>query len=154
KVHVKKGSKVKVGDVLLTLEAAGAKQSPPKADQPPPAKAAPAKAAESAAPAKKAAAPAARAAEVTEVEPAAPAPKASAAGTATVARAPRRATAPAGPATRRLARELGVDINQIQGTGPGGRITEVDVKAAVRQSGGGTRQAPPPSMLPRAVPLP
>jgi len=32
------------------------------------------------------------------------------------------------PAVRRLARELGVDLSLVKGTGPGGRITEEDVK--------------------------
>jgi 2-oxoglutarate dehydrogenase complex dihydrolipoamide succinyltransferase (E2) component len=32
------------------------------------------------------------------------------------------------PATRRLARELGVDIATVKGTGPGGRVTEDDVR--------------------------
>ncbi|HVO79877.1 MAG TPA: dihydrolipoyllysine-residue acetyltransferase [Terriglobales bacterium] len=36
---------------------------------------------------------------------------------------------PAAPHVRRLARELGVDIHQIKGNGPGGRISEDDVKA-------------------------
>ena len=36
---------------------------------------------------------------------------------------------PAAPSTRRLAREIGVDIAQIQGTGPAGRISIDDVKA-------------------------
>jgi len=40
-----------------------------------------------------------------------------------------RPLAPAAPSIRRLARELGVDINQVSGTGPGGRISEADVKA-------------------------
>ncbi|NOZ01529.1 MAG: hypothetical protein GXP54_06525, partial [Deltaproteobacteria bacterium] len=35
---------------------------------------------------------------------------------------------PAAPATRRMARELGVDINAVQGSGPGGRVTVEDVK--------------------------
>ena len=39
---------------------------------------------------------------------------------------------PAGPATRRLARELGVDLHRVSGTGPGGRITTDDVQAFVR----------------------
>ena len=39
---------------------------------------------------------------------------------------------PAGPATRRLARELGVDLRSVSGTGAGGRITAQDVKAFVR----------------------
>lgn len=36
--------------------------------------------------------------------------------------------APASPSIRRLARELGVDINKVSGTGPEGRIDEEDVK--------------------------
>ncbi len=40
-----------------------------------------------------------------------------------------RQPVPAAPHTRRLARELGVDIYEIKGTGPGGRISEDDVKA-------------------------
>ena len=44
------------------------------------------------------------------------------------------AAAPAGPSTRRLARELGVDLRRITGTGPGGRITRDDIIAAVRNS--------------------
>lgn len=39
------------------------------------------------------------------------------------------APVPAAPSTRRLAREIGVDIAQVQGTGPGGRISIDDVKA-------------------------
>jgi len=42
---------------------------------------------------------------------------------------PRGARALAAPATRRLARELGVDIGQVVGTGPGGRVTPEDVHA-------------------------
>jgi pyruvate dehydrogenase E2 component (dihydrolipoamide acetyltransferase) len=40
-----------------------------------------------------------------------------------------RAPVPAAPSTRRLAREIGVDIYDVKGTGPGGRISENDVKA-------------------------
>jgi len=39
-----------------------------------------------------------------------------------------REAVPAAPHTRRLARELGVDIYEVQGRGPGGRISEDDVK--------------------------
>jgi pyruvate dehydrogenase E2 component (dihydrolipoamide acetyltransferase) len=35
---------------------------------------------------------------------------------------------PATPATRRLARELGVDLRAVSGTGPGGRVTDDDVR--------------------------
>ncbi len=44
-----------------------------------------------------------------------------------------RPLAPAAPSVRRLAREIGVDINQVQGTGPGGRITQDDVKEHARR---------------------
>jgi pyruvate dehydrogenase E2 component (dihydrolipoamide acetyltransferase) len=40
-----------------------------------------------------------------------------------------REPVPAAPSTRRLAREIGVDIYDVKGTGPGGRISEADVKA-------------------------
>jgi pyruvate dehydrogenase E2 component (dihydrolipoamide acetyltransferase) len=36
---------------------------------------------------------------------------------------------PAAPIVRKLAREIGVDIDLVKGTGPGGRISEADVKA-------------------------
>ena len=39
---------------------------------------------------------------------------------------------PAAPATRRLARELGVDLRAVAGTGPGGRVTDADVRGAGR----------------------
>ncbi|BCR02981.1 hypothetical protein DESUT3_00500 [Desulfuromonas versatilis] len=42
--------------------------------------------------------------------------------------------APAAPSVRRLARELGVDIYQVQGSGPGGRIGESDVRLFVRET--------------------
>jgi pyruvate dehydrogenase E2 component (dihydrolipoamide acetyltransferase) len=35
---------------------------------------------------------------------------------------------PASPATRRLARELGIDLRQVQPSGPGGRVTGQDVR--------------------------
>jgi pyruvate dehydrogenase E2 component (dihydrolipoamide acetyltransferase) len=51
-----------------------------------------------------------------------------------------RGPVPAAPHVRRLARELGVDIQNVVGTGPGGRINEDDVKAYTKTlvaSGGG-----------------
>lgn len=50
----------------------------------------------------------------------------------------------AAPAVRRLARELGVDLVRLRGTGPGGRITEADVRGASRGAGPGTTPALPP----------
>jgi pyruvate dehydrogenase E2 component (dihydrolipoamide acetyltransferase) len=54
------------------------------------------------------------------------------------AAAPQRADrggvpAPASPAVRRLAREIGVDVNEVQGTGPVGRISQEDVKEHARR---------------------
>lgn len=40
---------------------------------------------------------------------------------------------PAGPGTRRLARELGVDLSKVQGTDRKGRINKRDVKAYIKQ---------------------
>jgi pyruvate dehydrogenase E2 component (dihydrolipoamide acetyltransferase) len=48
--------------------------------------------------------------------------------TATVA----KVSVPAGPATRRLARELGVGLNEVKGSGRGGRVTLDDVKGFVK----------------------
>ncbi|MGA7931782.1 MAG: dihydrolipoyllysine-residue acetyltransferase [Candidatus Sulfotelmatobacter sp.] len=53
---------------------------------------------------------------------------------------------PAAPSTRRLAREIGVDIYEVKGTGPGGRISEDDVKAhakALVTAVAAAAQAPP-----------
>ncbi len=43
-----------------------------------------------------------------------------------------RPPAPAGPATRRMARKLGVDLYQVQGSANGGRITIEDIEGFVR----------------------
>lgn len=55
-------------------------------------------------------------------------------------------TVAAGPAIRRFAREVGVDLAQVQGTGVGGRITREDVLAVVRQANEAARQRPVPSV--------
>jgi 2-oxoglutarate dehydrogenase complex dihydrolipoamide succinyltransferase (E2) component len=55
------------------------------------------------------------------------------------------------PATRRLARELGVDITKVKGSGPMGRVTEDDVKRAATAP----RMAPPqPAAAPSALTAP
>ncbi len=53
-----------------------------------------------------------------------------------------RAPVPAGPATRRLARELGVDLHQVIGSASGGRVTQDDVKAYVRGIPKGAKASP------------
>ena len=76
---------------------------------------------------------------------------------------PRAQAAPASPSVRRLAREIGVDVNEVQGTGPGGRITDEDVKEHARRilssvpstgSGGGGFIGRPAGAPVPTVPLP
>ncbi|MBI5761585.1 MAG: 2-oxo acid dehydrogenase subunit E2 [Planctomycetales bacterium] len=51
---------------------------------------------------------------------------------------------PASPAVRRLAREVGVELQLVAGSGPGGRVTEHDVRQFVEQSTLAARQEPRP----------
>ncbi len=85
-----------------------------------------------------AAAPSPRVATTPSRAPAAPPP------------APARAGGPvaATPATRRLARELGVDLKTVRGGGPGGRVLDEDVRAAAT----GSRGAPAPAPVTPAGP--
>jgi pyruvate dehydrogenase E2 component (dihydrolipoamide acetyltransferase) len=108
-LKVKLGDKVSKGSVIAVIDAVGAA----------PAAAAPAPAA----------APAAAVA-------AAPAPAASTAGPA--AQPAHQPTAPsaalphASPSVRKFARELGVPLDQVKGSGPKGRITQADVQGFVK----------------------
>jgi pyruvate dehydrogenase E2 component (dihydrolipoamide acetyltransferase) len=65
--------------------------------------------------------------------------------------------APAAPSVRRLARELGVDLHQVPGTGPAGRISQDDVKnftKHVMSSLGGGGQASVATLSGGSVALP
>jgi 2-oxoglutarate dehydrogenase dihydrolipoamide succinyltransferase (E2 component) len=70
------------------------------------------------------------------------APATAAAAPRDVGAGPDRPVVPAGPATRRLARELGVDLTMVEGSGTGGRIHKDDVMAAVREMSQAIRRAP------------
>lgn len=59
------------------------------------------------------------------------------AATAEVPGLRRREGPPVTPAARRLARDLGVDLGSVRGTGPGGRITRQDVERAAAKAGAG-----------------
>jgi pyruvate dehydrogenase E2 component (dihydrolipoamide acetyltransferase) len=62
--------------------------------------------------------------------------------------------APAAPSVRRLARDLGVDIYQVQGTGPGGRIGEADLRNFVSDTMQRIAGGSPLSGQPAQRPLP
>jgi pyruvate dehydrogenase E2 component (dihydrolipoamide acetyltransferase) len=130
KVLVKKGDTVKVGQALVVLEAVGSVAPKPAA----PAPAAPAAAPPAAPAPKPAPAPVAAAAPVVAAAPAPAAPVAAPAAVAVEEPSAAASVDPAGPAVRRLARELGVDLARVKGTGPSGRIVREDVIAAVRHA--------------------
>jgi pyruvate dehydrogenase E2 component (dihydrolipoamide acetyltransferase) len=48
----------------------------------------------------------------------------------------------ASPVARRMARDLGVELAQLEGTGPGGRIVKADVQAAAENGGAATKEPP------------
>jgi pyruvate dehydrogenase E2 component (dihydrolipoamide acetyltransferase) len=74
------------------------------------------------------------------------------------AREERGPAAPAAPSVRKLAREIGVDIHEVQGSGPAGRISQDDVKEHARRilsSVGSSAEAARAGMRPAAArPLP
>lgn len=118
-LKVKVGDKINQGDVVLMVEAAeGAAAPAEQAAAPAPAAAAPAAAAP---------APAATAAPTAAPAPVAAAPAAA----APVATAP-AGKAHASPSIRKFARELGVDLARVPGSGPKGRITQQDVQNFVK----------------------
>ena len=120
-VFLKVGDKVSEGTAIIEVETAGSAAAP-----------APAQAAAPAAAPASAAAPAAAPAPV-----AAPAPAAAKIDEAAFAKAH------AGPSARKLARELGVDLGRVKGTGLKGRIMGDDIKAFVKSvmQGGAAKPA-------------
>ncbi|HEX4871958.1 MAG TPA: dihydrolipoyllysine-residue acetyltransferase [Nevskiaceae bacterium] len=111
-LRLKVGDRVSPGDLIAELEGSGGS-------------------APAAAPAAPAATPAPAVAPA--VTAAAASPAAAAAPPAVMAPPARPAAAYAGPASRKLARQLGVAISEVSGSGPRGRITLEDLHAHVRQ---------------------
>jgi pyruvate dehydrogenase E2 component (dihydrolipoamide acetyltransferase) len=131
-IKVGEGKTVPIQTVVGTIEAAGAAAAAPAAaPTPTPSKAAePAKAAAPAPAAKSAPAPAAPAAP----KPAAtPAPAASSQSTPAAGKDGARIHS--SPLVRRMAKEQGIDLASIPGTGAGGRISKQDFEAFVAGSG-------------------
>ncbi|HEU5074988.1 MAG TPA: dihydrolipoamide acetyltransferase family protein [Polyangiaceae bacterium] len=145
------GDVIPVGDVLVVLDLSGGGAAEAEAPS-----------AKAEAPAAKAEAPAAKA----EAKPAAKAPAESAAsavgdikeelpGTKLVAQAPAASANDyyndkplAAPATRKLARELGVDLRQVKPSGDAGRVTREDVE---QQARAGSAPAAPAAKAPAAA---
>lgn len=133
-VHVKEGSKAKVGQVILTLEGGASMPAPAAAPQ---------AAAPAPAPAPVAVTPAPVAAPQPPPLPVAATPRPT---PAPAVAAPVVATSggavPASPSTRQFAREIGVDVGQVPGSGPGGRISVDDVKSFARAQSAGLVRGP------------
>ena len=129
KIMVGEGDTVEVGQVLLMLEASEAAAPAPEAPAPTPAPPAPAPAVATPAPAP---APAPTPAPAPAPAPVAAAPAAPAAPVNDLSKVA------AGPAIRKLARETGVDLTRVTGTGLKGRVTRDDVLAVVRGGGSGS----------------
>ena len=134
-ISVKLDDEVGTGDFILKLKVAGAADAPP------------------AAPAEKQAAPAAATASETHKVPAGANPAVAAevsaiaslsAAAANVAAMAKRdgAKVHAGPAVRLLAREFGVELAVVPGTGPKGRILKEDVQAYVKAMMQKAKEAP------------
>jgi pyruvate dehydrogenase E2 component (dihydrolipoamide acetyltransferase) len=122
-IHVQAGDKAAVGQLLLTVEtpvataaaAPAPRTSPPATVSPPP--------------------PSEHDGNRTATAQVVPGPPESPAYTAAPPEQPSkppRPAVPAAPSVRQLAREIGVDINQVQGSGTGGRISVEDVKRHAR----------------------
>ena len=131
-IHVREGQEIAIGQLLLTVDAGAASEAAaPAQPAAEPAKAAPAAAPAVTATVAAAPAPAAATPPAAAAEPAAPPP-------ASESTPPSEAElVAAAPSVRRFARELGVEVNDVKGTGPYGRVTMDDVKAHVRAGAGG-----------------
>ncbi len=145
-VKVKPGDKVKVGQAILSVED-GARESAPTSK--PEEKPAAGEGAAAPKPAEKPAAGEGTAAPKPAEKPVARAPDTQKVvdisrgqrPSAEPPAAPDLPPAPAAPSVRRMARELGVDINGVPGSGSSGRISIDDVKAHARDLVGGANVA-------------
>lgn len=133
-IHVEAGDKAAVGQLIVTLETDGAAsaQDTGPAVQPPP----------SAEPEAAPAAPPPREVPVATPREEPPEPPQS------------RSGAPAAPSVRRLAREIGVRIDEVPGSGPGGRVSAEDVKRYARARRPAAAEPAPAAPAPVVVPLP
>ena len=159
-MKVQRGSRVSQGDVIAIVEATSPAAAAPTSPAPagevarsagegpaPSPQPSPAKAGEGAEPSPQPSP--ARAGEGAEPSPQ-PSPDRAGEGAARIDE-PGFARAHASPSVRKLARELGVDLTKVQGTGTKGRITDSDVKAFVKRAlaGGAGTAVQATAALPR-----
>lgn len=152
-IHVRVGDTIRPGDMVITVNSAGAAAAaqPPSqaAAEPPQPQAEPL-----AAPTPVEAAPPPTPQPTPQPEPEpepqlAPPPQPQAAAAAPLlAGEPDRRPVFASPSVRRFAREIGVEIQAVPGSGPGGRISEDDVKRHAR-----SRSIAPPAAAAAAEPV-
>src|SRR5438128_333005 len=143
-VKVKQGEKVKVGQVIFTLEGGAAPQPEPQRPHTSPVEHLSGQ--QAARMAFQAAIQAEGKTEEQALPPDQPMPIPPAftmpAQLGKVAGTEHREPVAAAPHVRRLARELGIDIHDVKGAGPGGRISEDDVKAQAKAMLGAAAKAP------------
>lgn len=129
-IKVQEGDRAQVGDVLMTYRAKGEQAQTEEKAQPEEEKKTP---------------PAEEISEKKQPKPEQP-PK------------PEKGPVPASPATRRLARELGVNLREVSGSGPGGRVESEDVRAYAEQKKKAPKEERPPQRAgrfpPEVPPLP
>ncbi|MDQ7974653.1 MAG: dihydrolipoyllysine-residue acetyltransferase [Rhodocyclaceae bacterium] len=122
-LKVKVGDTVNIGDLIAVLEGAAGSAAPAPAP---------------------AAAAAAASAPAASTSSSAPAPAAAAPAASTPAHDPTKAPTGslphASPSVRKFARELGVPLEEVKGSGPKGRITEADVQAFTKAVMSGATQ--------------
>jgi pyruvate dehydrogenase E2 component (dihydrolipoamide acetyltransferase) len=140
-IHVKVGDKLSEGSPVLDLEptAGDSPQARPEEGAPAPIPAA----GEVKPPSRSPVADAAQVAAEADQVPAVPAAPSEARGAGGGSKANGSSTVYASPSVRRIARELGVDLHGVPGTGRKGRLTPEDVRTASSGGGGGAASGVP-----------
>jgi pyruvate dehydrogenase E2 component (dihydrolipoamide acetyltransferase) len=129
-IKVGEGQTVPIQTIVGVIDAAGSAAAAP----------APAKTAAPAPPAAKA--PAAAAPAPPQPRPAAPAPAAAPMAAAPASSGSSGERIHSSPLVRRMAKEHGIDLSSVEGTGAGGRISKQDIEALIA-AGGAPAAAPP-----------
>ena len=135
-IKASEGQTVPINTIVAVIDAAGAAATAPAPSAPAPAPAKAAAPAKAPAAAPVPAAPAPRPAAVPPpAQPVAHAP-------ATAASSKEGSRIHSSPLVRRMAKEHGIDLSTVQGTGAGGRVSKQDIEAAITGSASGAATAP------------